>query len=349
MARRPTDPMGAHVRNLLDLQGLGNGLSAEVAEAIADLIDLAVMLVAKEDPIATAVSESTRRARLQKVLAKLDELTAQRYADLLVVVRNRVAAIGAQQARWATAQLERTIGSVAVEVGAPKFSVNFAKSILDTDPIRGELLADAFEEAGSATLGKLRRTIQLGMSEGKTLDEVVRDIRGRSVNGEYVGGVMQTSTRGAETIARTAINDIANQAHFATWQENADIVEEYQFVATLDARTCPVCAEHDGKTFRLDDERAPVPPLHLGDRCTTVPVIAWKRLGIEPPKEGMRAAEGGPVSSSTTYEDWLRDQSAEKQAEVLGATRAEMFRGGEITLADLITSDGRIVRLDELN
>lgn len=50
-------------------------------------------------------------------------------------------------------------------------------------------------------------------------------------------------------------------------------VKQFAFLATLDAKTCCICAAIDGQVFDLEDYQIGVtaPPLHPNDRCTTVP------------------------------------------------------------------------------
>ena len=48
--------------------------------------------------------------------------------------------------------------------------------------------------------------------------------------------------------------------------------KEYEFMATLDEWTCPICSALDGKHFPISAARIGVnyPPLHEGCRCTTI-------------------------------------------------------------------------------
>jgi len=188
------------------------------------------------------------------------------------------------------------------------------------------------------------------MAENETIAEMITRVRGRSDGrGGFTGGIMETTMREAEAIVRTGVNFIANRAHLATYAENTDVLKGLQFTAVLDERTCPICQALDGEILDAENpDPAKVPPRHLRDRCVLVPVVDWEGLGIEPPPEATRASADGQVPSSTTYEDWLRDQSAATQDEILGPARAELFRDGKIGLKDLVTGDQRIVPLDEL-
>ena len=63
---------------------------------------------------------------------------------------------------------------------------------------------------------------------------------------------------------------------------------------------------------------------------------------------GDQAAEGGPVDANLTYGGWLKRQSAEKQDDVLGATRGALFRRGGLTIDKFTNDKGRWYSLDEL-
>lgn len=334
------DPTGSVVRNALLLQRVGNGVRSEINALLQELFDELAAELVRIDPTGPS-AERYKRQRIAALLDRVDDLTVEQYEVVRTLVRARLAQIGALQARWAMEQLKASVGSVEVRVGAGDFGVNLAKSILDTDPIHGELLKDWFEEASRATRVRLRREIQLGMAQNETLDAIVGRIRGD-------GGVLDVSRRGAESIARTSINDIANRAHEATWQANRDVTKKFRVVAALDARTTEICMSLDGTEWDHGDPAAPRFPKHVNCRTVTVPIPDWKGLGIDPPAEGTRASAGGPVPSSTTYSDWLRDQSAAEQSEILGATRARMFRDRQINLKDLVKSDGTVVHVADL-
>ena len=329
------------------LQRLGNGLSAEVRALLHELFSEIVAELQRMDPTELASSVMQRR-RIERLIAEVEELAGDAAAEALRSVRQRVAEIGAHQARFAAGLLRNTVGPIEARITPGVIGVARVKTILDRDPILGVHLRDSFEGVGAKVVGDVRREIQLGMTRGETIGDMVRRIRGRSDGrGGYVGGVLDTTTRGAESLVRTAVMDVSNVAQMETWRANEDVVEGYEVIVTLDSRTCPICGPKDGEVHDLDDP-AGRPPFHRGCRCTTVPAIAWDRLGIDRPREGTRASADGPVPASTDYEGWLRSQDAATQEEILGPSRASLFRARKVGLADLIRSDGSIVTLDQL-
>lgn len=85
-------------------------------------------------------------------------------------------------------------------------------------------------------------------------------------------------------------------------------------------------------------------------RSTTVPVLkTWREMGIDaddaPPST--RSSMNGQVPDTETYDSWLRKQPREFQDEVLGRTKAQLFRAG-LTLPKFLNRRGDELSLDEL-
>jgi hypothetical protein len=136
------------------------------------------------------------------------------------------------------------------------------------------------------------------------------------------------------------VSFLAETARDAVYRENHDIFSGYKYLATLDTRTCLVCAHDDGKLFKNLDE-APKLPRHLNDRCLYVPYLK----GFED-IPGERAAVNGPVSDTLTYQDWFAQQSERMQREILGPARYAAYKAG-VPITSFV-SDGRTLTLAEL-
>lgn len=347
------DPIGAALRNLVVIRRLSNGLARDVRDEIRKLVDAYVIELARIDP--TAVTRDRyRKARVAALLKRVEEISATQYPQIRRLLDSTAARVGVQQAQWAQQSLETAIGQVGV-TSVSRLGVSYFREILKSDPFDGETMGKWVQRHRQSTINAVRQQIQLGVTQSEPLGDIVRRVRGRSVGGgRFKGGVLQTATRQAEGIARTAITYMANRAHMAAYQENEDVLSGVEFTATLDSRTTPICARWDGTVWALDDPRIQTPPLHFNCRSVLVPVVNWKGLGIEPPPEGKRVqGDGKPVPSSKTYADWFRDKSdtpkgrAEQDA-IIGKARAELFRKGELTFRQMISRDNRVLTLDEL-
>ena len=115
---------------------------------------------------------------------------------------------------------------------------------------------------------------------------------------------------------------MAAQAAAKGYEETC--VEEYQFDASLDLKTCPTCGAMDGKIFRVSERETGVnyPPLHPRCRCTTVPVTEFDM-------DGPRAARN-PVTGKTelveqglTYAEWNKKYVEDDPA---GAAAEKAYR-----------------------
>ena len=185
----------------------------------------------------------------------------------------------------------------------------------------------------------IENRIRAGIIEGKSVDQMVRDIM-RIAN--------QVNKRDARTIVRTAFNLAGSEARKAVTNQNLDVISGEKWVSTLDGRTSLVCQGLDGKTFAVGEGR--YPPTHFSCRSLRIPLVD-QRYAV-PGIKGKRSArdESGTVSQvsgETTYNSWLKKQPADFQDEVLGVERAKLFRGG--MNVDKFTDDnGRTLTLAEL-
>lgn len=121
-----------------------------------------------------------------------------------------------------------------------------------------------------------------------------------------------------------------------------------------------ICRARDGKIYPIDS--GPRPPAHPNCRSTTAPVLkSWESLArpgaLKPERDARRiddlfrerladkgftpeqiakierdtrASMNGQVAGDLDYSSWLRRQPVAMQNEVMGVTKAALFRKGEI-------------------
>ena len=63
---------------------------------------------------------------------------------------------------------------------------------------------------------------------------------------------------------------------------------------------------------------------------------------------GQRASMNGEVPETVDYEQWLPDQSVEVQNKALGPVRAQLWRDGKLSLADMVDTDYQLINLKDL-
>lgn len=225
-------------------------------------------------------------------------------------------------------------------------------------PFQGNLLKGFIADLDAAKAKLIRTSIADGYVQNKTTEEIIREVRGTRAMG-YTDGILEITRRNADAVVRTAISHVSAFAQQEVYNANEDLIKGYVWVATLDLRTTSECRARDGKEY--DKKFRPVghslpwgagPGLfHWRCRSRRSPVTkSWRDLGVDidefTPSD--RASMDGQVPADTTYEEWLKAQSAERQDQVLGPTRAKAFRAGDLTFKDMYNARGEELTLAEL-
>lgn len=250
---------------------------------------------------------------------------------------------------------------VAAVQGAPQtYSLTAAKGATITLP-NGEVVTKAFNGIVESQAELFSQVVRNGLLTGETTPDIAKRLIGRLEIGQK-GSVRQIAEAGGQatkaanhqvmTLVRTSINQVANAASQQVYEANQDITKKYKYVATLDARTSPICRALDGKEFPYG--KGPTPPQHFNCRSTTVPVIDYEELGFTPPPPGRRASMDGQVPADQTYGQWLEKQPKAVQAEVLGKEKVRYFEllskkyGPQNAIVKLVRDDGSELTLQQL-
>ena len=197
----------------------------------------------------------------------------------------------------------------------------FAKP-LQLDGKMGITLDELLDTFTDTERKKITNAIRLAHHDGLPNAKLVQMIRGSRAR-NYQDGILAITTRHAKTIAHTGTAIVANQAKQQFIHDNKDIIKGIKVIATLDLRTSSICRGLDGVFMPLDKAR--YPPYHFN--CRSSFEIVYD--GYQTPKQ--RASMDGVVKNQTYYE-WLKNQPAQYQDEVLGKTRAKLFRDGGMTV-----------------
>lgn len=216
--------------------------------------------------------------------------------------------------------------AIRQRLSAPKSLMAYADAVFDK-PLNltanvGITLDDLTKSFSKTESERIIRAIRLAHSEGLTNDKLVQLIRGNRAN-RYQDGILRTTTRNAHAIARTGTAIVASEAKQAFIRDNLDIIKGIRVNATLDSRTSPICRHLDHTFMPID--KAKYPPYHFNCRSSFEIIFD----GYESPKN--RASEFG-VTENVSYYEWLKKQSADYQDEVLGKTRAKLFRDGGMSV-----------------
>lgn len=343
----PRDPRAQLLESLFRLQRIANAQVDASDALLRAAFDEVVGEMAKLDP--TAIQIRYRRGRIERLEQRVREILGPTYDEWFRQQRAALAAVGGDHVDQTTLHLRAVLG--AGNEGAVSsvtgLGTNYFKRIIDAEPMQGAVLKDWAGEQSRRAVFRTTQQIKLGVANGETLGDIVRRVRGRSVGrGRFAGGVLQTTTREAESLVRTAVLDISTHARFGTYEANSDIMTGYTLVVTMDGRTSPICINYGlapDKVYPVDS--GPRPPFHWQCRTATAPAVDWAGLGLEAPPEGTRATATGQVDADTDYEAWLRQAPDKYAVELLGPTRARLFKERRMTLRELIKTDRGRVRL----
>jgi len=190
------------------------------------------------------------------------------------------------------------------------------------------LLEPFISEWSSRSVTAIENSVRQGFFEGRTNQQIVKDIIGTKANG-YQDGIIDVTRRSAETVVRTSIQHVAQVARNEVYAANADIVARYEWVSTLDARTTPQCQALDSREFEIG--KGPLPPLHPNCRSSTVPVINNKYIRDTLRQGATRVSADGPVPANMSYYEWLKTQPVDFQNEAIGPVRAQLLRDGGLS------------------
>lgn len=208
---------------------------------------------------------------------------------------------------------------------------------------------------------KFMREIRTSLENGESTAQAAVRLTGGTVNGVEVSGILKTTKNNANTLARTALNKITNEARIQSFEANADVVKAMKQISTLDNKTSNICIAYDGQVWANTPGKEPIPPStlpfnggpprHFNCRSTLVPVLkSWEELGIDAKElsASTRASMDGQVPEDTTFDDFLKKKGTTFQNKILGVTKAKLWRDGKITLRQLVDFRGNPLTDEQL-
>jgi SPP1 gp7 family putative phage head morphogenesis protein len=306
----------ANVRHAIYIERYKARVAREIAALVNSVSNDLFTYIAASD------LENMTRRELDRLLVQVRRIVNDGYGEITPRIADGLEQFAVYEAEW-TANAVTRAGLVA-EMGVPSdadlWSAMYAR------PFQGRLLRDWLTSLPANTAARVRQAIRQGYVDGLGSTEIARQIRGTRSR----QGVMDISRRGAEAMVRTAVAHTSNAARTRTYKQNPRIKGE-QWVSVLDHRTSSICRARDGEIYPVGE--GPRPPAHINCRSTMIPVT-----------QGNRAA----VETRPTYNDWLTTQPESVQDDILGPTRAQLFREGNYTVDRFVDQSGQEYTLDQL-
>jgi SPP1 gp7 family putative phage head morphogenesis protein len=316
-----------------------------------------------------------QRSRLQSLLKEVTALRSAAWKVLQGETELNLENLAGLEADWEDKALKQVI---PIEFNTASINIDAVKAAALAKPFQGATMAQWFTDLATKDAANITRAITMGVTEGQTVDQMIRTLRGTAAN-SYSDGILSTSRRHAETIVRTATNHVSNTARNEVWEANSDIIRGLRWTSTLDGRTSLVCAGRDGHVAALNGKPLEPgekvlnppdvrPPAHpncrslmvavldgvgmIGDRPTVTDIRTRQKREVDFRAEAKASGKSiqqvrkewadanvGRAPAATNYETWLRTQPVAFQDQVLGKSRAAMFRSGT-PIGDFVTSSG---------
>jgi SPP1 gp7 family putative phage head morphogenesis protein len=380
MATANQDFTDALVRHQIYLQRYSGQLRNDIIEILNASEEDIAMRIRDKLQTSDGIPTSQDWKRLQTLKALLEAIRTDAWDEAKTLLQDQMIELSYQEPTLLDRNL-KTILPVLVDTVMP--SENLLRGIATSRPFEGLVLKDWADKMAAEDIRRIGGAVQAGMVAGDDAATIARRVVG---TGSFKGadGVTEITRRQVQSVVRTAVQHVANESREAWLDENSDIFNEEQFVATLDSRTTPVCRANDGQRFPIGD--GPRPPLHFCCRSLRIAVIDGALAGNRPAKpltekmlvkeyasqkglEGVKTRDNlpygtkgaydkwargriremvGPVPATETYQTWLAKQGNAFQEDVLGKTKAKLFRNGELTLDKFVDQNGSGLTLEQL-
>ena len=292
-----------------------------------------------------------RTRRLRILLADTWRLISDGMRDVRRASAAGLDEFARAEAAWAHAALNNAVTSAGIQATIRVAPSEVLAALVSDGLIVGKPLETWWSGQADGLIDRFSQQMRLGVSQGETLDQMVRRVRGTRA-ACFTDGLMETTRRQAAALVRTSVNSIANSARTAVYEANADLITAEVHSSTLDSRTTLQCSARDGKAWDMQTKQPigghslpyQVPPIHVN--CRSVLLARIGDGGVRIP--GQRASADGPVPASRTFETWLRAKTVAEQNEILGPGRARLWREQKLTLSQLLDFKGDPLPLDEL-
>ncbi|MDD3123560.1 MAG: minor capsid protein [Candidatus Izemoplasmatales bacterium] len=213
----------------------------------------------------------------------------------------------------------------------------------------GQTLTEAYQDGFYRTMFDIQKQAKLGVSftapGGKQLETAIRErwlgqnyseriwadknrmlmnleqtlsqefVRGRNpreVSKDFADK-MNTSYHNAQRLIRTELNYISNKGSMKAYKES-EVVDQYQYLATLDSRTSDICSEMDGKIFDLKEGKVGInlPPLHPHCRSTTIPYFEDNEIEDRVARDEDGKGKSRKLGKDVTFFEWVEQYGSPK-------------------------------------
>ena len=299
----------------------------------------------------------TRQARLVAIQAAIREVQRPVWNLIRKNLRESAVELGVNEIAFTDGLITAAL-PVQVSLALP--TSNLIRAIAVSKPFEGRILRRWVSQLETTDTTRMMDQIRIGLVQGESNQQVSRRVFGTAQQ-SFNDGTRELTKANIAGITRTAVNFITNESRQELYKANRRLIPKELYVATLDGRTTVQCMGLDGKLF--DVGKGPTPPVHFNCRSLRVPVINGKVAGVRPARattrqmmKGLNRTEKrnltdrltGQVPASENYSAFLRKQPVAFQNDVLGKTKATLFRNGGVELDRFTDVKGKTLTIADL-
>lgn len=246
------------------LQGVINGLSEEIAEALEGALEATTAkIVALEVKADGSKSYAFKKKYLNRQKAEAQKVLTDVYADIDKAIRGKATELAQATPEMVDAMVKNA--GITVQLGVPHLDKKTVKGWFESFQVEGTYFNDWMSKLESNTAARIVKEAR----ESLLLHESLRE------TGKRIQNALSVGRRSAEGLAHNAVHGAYSWAEREYWQENQETIRGLRLAAELDKQTCPLCASLDQKVFPTGE--APAIPLHWRCRCMLLPVFRGEK------------------------------------------------------------------------
>ncbi len=158
---------------------------------------------------------------------------------------------------------------------------------------------------------EIAKTVEGQLTSGRSIDKISQEMFDR-LSAKALEPLDKNFKMNVERLVQTEVFYARSRADLKVYHD--EDIKEYEFIANLDEKTCPVCGGLDTKVFKVTEAVVGenYPPVHPRCGCTTGAITGYED------KEDKRKAKDKiehDVPADMTYSEW-REKYVEKPKEI---------------------------------
>jgi hypothetical protein len=331
-------------RRQLQAGRVETALRRDVMEQLAILEQDVLAAIKATDPTQFALLTRRRREVETLMAEELDPLIQSRYAHIAAVLDAALLRLGAHEAQAVETIVNDVTGDevIAEQPSERRLRGGIVQGLFPSAASPTDLSttgADWWARQGASLSQRVGDQLTVSVSLEENLTQMTQRVRGTSEHG-FQDGLMGKARQDASRLLTTQMTNTLGETRAAVAAANPSrLIVIHQSV--LDSSTSIICLNRHGLKYTSDTHEGighSIPylsgvPYHPNCRSSIVPALA----------------DGGPMRQESASA-WLRRQGPAVQDEVLGPTRARMFRNGQLTSTRqlLDAASGQPLNLEEL-